>query len=127
MSLVNLGRNEEAAATLQRVMEILPNYLLQNPDDARARLFYAMTLLELGRRDEAIAEGTAALELAPGDSLMLYNCACLYAQLGEKRKAIDTIRAAIAAGVTNFQWMVRDPDLASLHDDPEFIELSKGS
>jgi tetratricopeptide (TPR) repeat protein len=125
MSLVNLGRNEEAAATLQRVMEILPNYLLQNPDDARARLFYAMTLLELGRRDEAIAEGNAALELAPGDSLMLYNCACLYAQLGEKKKAIDTLRAAIAAGVTNFQWMIRDPDLASLHDDPEFIELSK--
>jgi len=125
MSLVNLGRNEEAAATLQRVMEILPNYLLQNPDDARARLFYAMTLLELGRRDEAIAEGNAALELAPGDSLMLYNCACLYAQLGEKKKAIDTLRAAIAAGVTNFQWMIRDPDLASLHDDSEFIELSK--
>ncbi|MGH8242590.1 MAG: tetratricopeptide repeat protein, partial [Steroidobacteraceae bacterium] len=121
----NLGRKEEADATLEKVMEILPNYLLQNPDDARAKLFYAMTLLELGRRDEAVAEAAAAIELAPGDSLMLYNCACLYAQLGEKRKAIATLRDAIAAGVTNFQWMVRDPDLACLYDDPEFIELSK--
>ena len=123
-TLQNLGRNDEANATLGRVMEILPNYLLQNPDDARAKLFHAMTLLELGRREEAITEGNAALELAPGDSLMLYNCACLYAQLGEKKKAIATLRAAIAAGVTNFQWMVRDPDLASLYDDPEFIELA---
>jgi Flp pilus assembly protein TadD len=90
-------------------------------------MLYAVTLAEAGRRDEAIAEGAAALELAPGDSLMLYNGACLYAQLGEKQKAIATLRDAIAAGVTNFQWMLNDPDLYSLHDDPEFIELSKGS
>jgi TolB-like protein/Flp pilus assembly protein TadD len=122
---VSLGRQAEAAASLTKVMEILPTYLLQNPDDARAKLFYAMTLLELGRREEAIAEGAAALELAPGDSLMLYNVACLYAQLGEKKRAIATLRDAIAAGVTNFQWMIRDPDLTCLHDDPEFVELSK--
>ena len=122
---VSLGRQAEAAAALTKVMEILPTYLLQNPDDARAKLFYAMTLLELGRREEAIAEGAAALELAPGDSLMLYNVACLYAQLGEKKKAIATLRDAIAAGVTNFQWMIHDPDLTCLHDDPEFVELSK--
>jgi TolB-like protein/Flp pilus assembly protein TadD len=124
-TLMSLGRTAEAAAALKKVMEILPNYLLQNPDDARAKLFYAMTLLELGRRDEAIAEGAAALELAPGDSLMLYNCACLYAQLGEKKKAITTLRDAIAAGVTNFQWMMHDPDLNCLRDDPEFMELAK--
>jgi len=35
------------------------------------------------------------------------------------------LRDAITAGVTNFQWMIRDPDLACLHDDPEFIELSR--
>jgi TolB-like protein/tetratricopeptide (TPR) repeat protein len=121
----NLGRTDDARASLAKVMEILPNYLLQNPDDARAKLFYAMSLLEMGRREEAIAESTAALELAPGDSLMLYNCACLYAQLGEKKRAIATLKDAIAAGVTNFQWMVRDPDLVSLRDDPEFIELSQ--
>jgi TolB-like protein/Flp pilus assembly protein TadD len=122
---MNLGRTDEAAAARAKVMEILPNYLLQNPDDARARLFYAISLLEAGRKEEAIAESTAAIELAPGDSLMLYNCACLYAQLGEKQKAIATLKDAIAAGVTNFQWMVRDPDLISLYDDPEFIELSR--
>jgi tetratricopeptide (TPR) repeat protein len=125
-TLASLGRTEEAKAAISKIMEILPNYLLQNPDDARAKLFYAITLNELDRKDEAIAESAAALALAPGDSLMLYNCACLYAQLGEKKRAVATLRDAIAAGVTNFQWMIRDPDLNCLHDDPEFMELSKG-
>ena len=119
----SLGRTAEAAAALTKFMDVISNYLLQNPDDARARLFYAKSLLDLGRREEAITEGAAALELAPGDSLMLYNCACLYAQLGEKKRAITTLRDAVAAGVTEFQWMIRDPDLTCLHDDPEFIEL----
>jgi len=120
-----LGSTAESAAQNGKIMDILPNYLLHNPDDARARMFYAITLAETGRRDEAITEGAAALDLAPGDSLMLYNGACLYAQLGEKKKAIATLRDAIAAGVTNFQWMMNDPDLYSLHDEPEFKELAR--
>ena len=120
-----LGRAAEAKAATERALEIMPNYLLQNPDDARAKMLYAVTLAEVGRKEEAITEGAAALELAPGDSLMLYNGACLYAQLGEKRKAISTLREAIDAGVTNFQWMMNDPDLYSLHDDLEFLELAK--
>lgn len=120
-----LGRAAEAKAATERALEIMPNYLLQNPDDARAKMLYAVTLAEVGRKEEAITEGAAALELAPGDSLMLYNGACLYAQLGEKKKAISTLREAIDAGVTNFQWMMNDPDLYSLHDDLEFLELAK--
>ncbi len=120
-----LGRTAEAKVATEKALEIMPNYLLQNPDDARAKMLYAVTLAEVGRKEQAIAEGAAALELAPGDSLMLYNGACLYAQLGEKKRAISTLRDAIAAGVTNFQWMMNDPDLYGLHDDPEFIALAK--
>ncbi len=122
-----LGREADARAAGVRILAMLPNYLLQNPDDARAKMFHAVALAEANRRDEAIVEGAAALELAPGDSLMLYNGACLYARLGEKKKAITALRDAIAAGVTNFQWMMNDPDLQCLHDDPEFIELAKGT
>ncbi len=121
-----LGRTADAEATSRRVVEMLPNYLLQNPDDSRARMFYAITLLEVGRREDAISEGEAALALSPGDSLMLYNGACLYTQLGETKKAIATLREAIAAGVTNFGWMKHDPDFEPIRDDPEFLELMKG-
>jgi TolB-like protein/Flp pilus assembly protein TadD len=123
---LGLGRTAEAEATSRRVAEMMPNYLLQNPDDSRARMFYAITLLEVGRREEAISEGEAALALSPGDSLMLYNGACLYTQLGETKKAIATLREAIAAGVTNFGWMKHDPDFEPIRNDPEFLELMKG-
>jgi Flp pilus assembly protein TadD len=86
-------------------------------------MFYAIALAELGRKDRAIAEGAAAVDLSPNDSVMLYNGACLYARLGEKQKAIATLREAIAAGVTNFSWMAHDPDLDSLRGEPDFVAL----
>jgi TolB-like protein/Flp pilus assembly protein TadD len=123
---VGLGRTVEAEAVSRKCLELLPNYLLQNPDDARARMFYAITLLEVGRNGEAISEGTAALEMSPGDSVMLYNGACLYSRLGEKQRAIDTLRQAIAAGVTNFGWMKHDPDFDPIRNEPGFLELMQG-
>lgn len=123
-TLKKLGRIDEATVIVQRQLTFMPNYLLQNPDDARARIFYAHDLIEVGRTAEAIREGQAAIESSPGDSVMLYNGACMYARIGEIRRAVDTLRQAINAGVRNFGWMKADPDLDSLRADPEFIELT---
>jgi adenylate cyclase len=120
-----LGRMEEAGAAKQQVMELLPNYLLQNPDDSRARMVYATCLASFGRKDEAVNEGAKALELSPGDPVMLYNGACLYSQLGEVARGIATLKQAVAAGYWNVGWMQHDPDLNPLRGDPEFTELMR--
>ena len=91
-----LGRRDEARAARDRVLELLPNYLLQNPDDSRARMFYAVALAEMDKKEDALREGDQALEISPDDPLMLYNCACLYARLGESQRAIEALRQAIA-------------------------------
>jgi tetratricopeptide (TPR) repeat protein len=122
----SLGRKEEAESASRQVLQLLPNYLLQNPDDSRARMVYAISLATTGRRDEAIVEGAKALELSPGDPVMLYNGACLYAQVGETRHAIDTLRQAVEAGYWNFGWMQHDPDLNPVRSDPEFVQLMQG-
>ena len=67
----------------------------------------------------------SALESSPGDSVILYNGACLYSRLGETRRAVETLRQAIAAGVANFGWMKHDPDFDPTRDDAEFIELTR--
>ena len=118
-----LGRKEEAALAFQQLLELLPNYLLQNPDDSRARLIFAGMLAEIGRRDEALREGEKALEQSPGDPVMLYNAACMYVILGEKVRAIGTLRQAIDAGYTNLGWMKNDPDLVPLREEPEFVAM----
>ena len=126
-TLLGLGRKADADECARKVLDLMPNYLLQNPDDSRARMFYAVTLCDVGDREGAIREGASAIEASPGDSVMLYNAACLYARLGETRRAVDTLRQAIEAGVRNFAWMKNDPDLDSLRDDPDFQALTAGS
>jgi TolB-like protein/Flp pilus assembly protein TadD len=121
-----LGRLEEMRAAEKTLVELLPNYLLQNPDDARARIFFAATLARLGRNEEAMREGTAALELSPGDPMMLYNCACLYTRLDEAGRALDTLERAIGMGYENFRWMQQDPDLDPLRSEPRFQAMTQG-
>jgi adenylate cyclase len=121
-----LGRIEEAKVARRQVLELLPNYLLQNPDDARARMYYALALVINGQRDDALVEGTKALELSADDPMMLYNCACLYARLGEVARAVETLRQAIAGGYENFGWMKHDPDLDPLRSEPDFVALLAG-
>ena len=58
--------------------------------------------------------------------MMLYNCACLHARLGETQRALELSRQAIARGHLNFGWMRNDADKASLRDNPEFIALTSG-
>jgi TolB-like protein/Flp pilus assembly protein TadD len=121
-----LGRTAEAQAASQRVLELLPDYLLQNPDDARARIVYAITLASLGRPDDAVKEGSHALELSPDDPLMLYNVACLFAQLREVDRAIDALQRALKAGYWDYGWMKHDPDLNPLREDSRFLQLIAG-
>jgi adenylate cyclase len=125
-TLLRLGREQEAEEAYRQVLELMPNYLLRNPDDSRARMFYAITLCDANRPDEAIREGKAAIDSSPGDSVMLYNGACLYARLGDAERAIATLKQAIAAGVVNFGWMKQDPDLDSIREHPEFVALMQG-
>lgn len=121
-----LGRTEEALAASRRVVQLLPDYLLQNPDDARARIVYAITLASLGKPEDAVKEGTHALELSPDDPLMLYNVACLFAQLQEIDRSIDALQRAQKAGYWDYGWMKHDPDLNPLREDPRFQQLLAG-
>lgn len=122
-TLLKLGRNEEAEEAYRRVIALMPNYLLRNPDDSRARMFFAVALCDSGKREDAIREGKAAIDSSPGDSVMLYNGACLYARLGDPERAVAALKQAIAAGVVNYGWMEQDPDLDSIRDEPEFKAL----
>jgi TolB-like protein/tetratricopeptide (TPR) repeat protein len=126
MTCDGLGRHTEARAARDQMLDRLPNYILQNPDDSRARMFYAVTLAESGRKDDAIREGANALEISPDDPMMLYNCACLHARLGETQRALQLLRQAISKGQLNFGWMRHDPDLAALRENAEFIALTAG-
>src|SRR6266436_3399275 len=88
-----------------------------------ALVLMATDYAELGRVDDAIRELNMAITLRANEASILYNAACTYAILKRKREALETIKKAWEAGFKDSVWARRDPDLALLHDDPEFLRL----
>ena len=102
-----LGEKQKHDDILQTLIEVYPRYLAQHPDDARSHIYYAIDLAHVGRKDEARVEAARALELSPGDSLMMYNAACFYARMGEVKLAIESLKNSIAAGLELHRRRIR--------------------
>jgi len=125
-SLEILGRIADAERLRTREREVLVEQLQRFPDDVRARILLACDLAILGQQDESVQHVKIAVAMRPTDANILYNAACTYGVLKMKKEALDTFRRCVHAGYHNARWATQDPDLAVLHDDPEFLKLVAG-
>jgi len=123
LSLDQLGRKEDARRLREKMTQALRQQLEIVPEDVRARILLASQLANVGEAEEAIRHAEIAVALRPDDGNTLYNAACAYGVLQKKEAALDMLRKAIDAGYSNVDWWAKDPDLACLHDDPEFQKL----
>ena len=121
-----LGEKENSSKILNEALNMFPRYLIQHPDDARAHLFYANSLVRAGKIQEAKSEAAKAVEINPHDPLVQYNVACFYGVIEDKKMAIQTLKSACAAGYQDYEWIRRDSDLNSIRQEPEYLELMKG-
>jgi Flp pilus assembly protein TadD len=82
---------------------------------------YARILWLTGQHKEASAIIDAQERLNAGmpHHIRSYNLACFWAATGHRGKTIVALRQAIDVGFVS-NWIADDPDLASLHGDPEF-------
>jgi tetratricopeptide (TPR) repeat protein len=64
-----------------------------------------------------------ALELHPGNGLILYNVACLESLLGRTEEALAALAPALEAWPAGKELAVGDDDLAPLRDDPRYQAL----
>jgi non-specific serine/threonine protein kinase len=118
-----LGKPTEHANILQRRIAALENHLKQVPEDPRARILLGGDYAELGRVEDAMRETTLAITLRTNEASILYNAACTFCLLKKKPEALDALRKAWETGFKDAGWARRDPDLALLHDDPEFQRM----
>jgi Flp pilus assembly protein TadD len=118
-----LGKDDVVRNAVQQRIELLESHLKKVPEDARGRTLLATDYAFVGRPDDAVRDANLAMTLRPNDAMVLYNVACVFGQLGRRTEALDTVKKAWEAGFKDRSWARRDPDLAILHDDPEFEKL----
>ena len=118
-----LDRPEEIRNLAREILRRTDTYLALNPEDPRAHYFRAGALLHLGLRDEAFEAAERSVALRPYEFSSLYNAACVYAQAGERDRALDLLDQAIDKGRGNREWLLNDTDWAGLRDDPRYHSI----
>jgi len=124
----------DAAAAFRKSQEL-------NPKSGLSVSGLAIAEVMQGKIDAGIATAEAAREEHGDDANYLYNTACVYGRAVEqvskqpvtperdarldkyRQQAIADLQAAIEGGFDDLDWLREDPDLASLHDLPEFQQL----
>jgi tetratricopeptide (TPR) repeat protein len=119
------GRQEEAAAAYRRALAAAEHHLELHPDDPRAATMRAVSLCRLGEAAEGLEWARRALVIDAEDAGVRYNVACLLALEGKREQALEYLEECIRLGFGNWDWIARDPDLASLRADPRFDAMLK--
>ena len=122
-----LGKTDALKNLVVQRSQVLERHLSEVAEDARARTILAGDYASLGRREDANREAALALALRPNDAMVAYNLACAYCQLNQREDALRTLRKAWDAGYRDGNWARKDPDLALVHNDPEFEKLYPAS
>jgi TolB-like protein/Flp pilus assembly protein TadD len=123
MALDRVGRIAEADGLREGRVVALERQLEMVPEDARARILLATNYAHFKKDEAAVSEVKKALTLRPNDANILYNASCTYGIMGKKAEALDLLRKMKEFGFSQLDWARRDPDLACLHNDPEFLAL----
>jgi adenylate cyclase len=126
MAYETLHDERNLQQTIQQAALFYPTYLLHHPDDSRAHQFYAFTLHRLGRLQEAKEEMNKGITQNPNDPIIVYNAACFYTLIGDKKAAINNLKKAMENGFENYDYLRHDPDFDSLQEDEDFIALMEG-
>ncbi len=85
--------------------------------------FYANSLMNLKRYDEAISYYKKGIEKKFNTHLCYYNIACAYSLKNDLKNARIFLKQAVKAGYNNFKHIENDPDLnLSLRKDSKFLK-----
>ena len=111
------GRIDDAIAAFQKVIELEPDHSLAHA--ALGGYYRKKGLEELAQKHIGIAMKSIF------DSENEYNRACLAAICGNTDQALELLRVALMNKQTYVDWILRDPDLDFIRQDPGLSSLSQ--
>jgi tetratricopeptide (TPR) repeat protein len=125
--LVRLGKPQAARTAVERAREAWETALRERPSDPALHSGLGLAYAALGRKEEAIKEGEAALALRNPETnpyLGPYDLAALariLALVGEQERAMDQIDKLLAMPSCFTPGLLRlDPDWERLNGNPRF-------
>ena len=120
-----LHRRAHASAAFRSTVEAVKKHLAFHTDDARALYLGAAALVELGELELAEEWVAKAKHIDPNDALVLYNVACVHAQLGDNAAALECLERAIDSGMGQKEWIENDPYFETLRGTERYENLLK--
>ena len=112
----NEGQLEQAEALYKKVLEIDPHHLASLNN-------LGVIFMQQNRNREAIASFSEALDKQSNYVDAHYNLACLYARKNDTKNSMYFLKKAIGFNPEAVQWAIRDNDLKTLANLPEFKKL----
>ena len=114
--LFSSGPSKEGAALRDKL-------LARFPERSEALHWAAHVELVEKKLDAAAALLDAAMAVGPVEPEMHYDLACVRSLRGDPKGALEELERALGAGYRNWEWIDKDPDLATARADRGFPAL----
>jgi serine/threonine protein kinase/tetratricopeptide (TPR) repeat protein len=119
--LFNLGRKEEASATLDQLLK-------DHPDDSGGLFTSVQAVLAASAGDESRAEDRIKSAIEKGKGFghfhhTAYHIACAYALMNKREQALKWLESAAEDGFPCFPLFERDNNLNNLRQDARFVRF----
>lgn len=119
-----MGNIMFANEAAKKVIEVTARKFEANTEDFIVMSRLAKAYARFGAYEETYTTLKYVLENGPSDGLVFYYCSCAYAILGEKDKALLTLRRAFEGGFRGLaNWAKTESSFDNLRDDFRFSEL----
>jgi TolB-like protein/Tfp pilus assembly protein PilF len=120
-----LGMAYERERRFPEALREFQTYVKLSGDDPDSLMRLAVTYAHNQKSDEALALARRIEKVPEGTYVPSYNLAVIYAALGEKERALQWLRRAVAEHASSCLLFVVDPSFETLHTDPRFQELAR--
>ena len=99
--------------------------LEDHPDFVDALMALGEAYTRRGWHEKGLAVDEKLTHLKAEDPIVWYNLACSYSLMRRCDEALSALRQAVTLGYDDFDYLLKDGDLALLRQTPQFHQLLK--
>jgi tetratricopeptide (TPR) repeat protein len=126
MPVKSSARKKMSRATqrdLDTRIQFMEGLVRRDPNYVDALQLLGDHYTQRGRFNEGLKVDERLARLEPENPLVFYNLACSYSLTEEFDRAALALEKALSLGYRDFAWLVKDPDLKKLRQQPVFDDI----